>query len=300
MISAEPYLKTQRVAQALGVSVSTIKRWVDSGMIQAARTVGKHRLIPYSEALRLAREQGFPEANLELLAGLAKAPQPSGPEGPVPVLERLLREGKSAEARTFIHSLYRSGCGAATMADDVIRPVMTRIGHAWMVGALDIYQEHEATQVVATAIRDLVDRVGRERRIGPLAIGATTEGDPYVLPGLLGQLVLLELGWRVRNLGINLPLRSLAHAVTNLRPRLVFISACFLRDEDQFVHEYRAFHEIAAGVGAAVIVGGPALGPELRSRLVFASYGDRMAHLAEFARRLSPHEESPTAGGSGT
>jgi predicted site-specific integrase-resolvase len=34
MVSAELYFKTQRIAQALGVSVSTIKRWVDSGMIR--------------------------------------------------------------------------------------------------------------------------------------------------------------------------------------------------------------------------------------------------------------------------
>ena len=66
------------------------------------------------------------------------------------------------------------------------------------------------------------------------------------------------------------------------------------------MREYRSFHESAAAVGAAVIVGGQALGPELRSRLIFASHGDRMAHLAEFARRLSPPEESPKAGGSGT
>ncbi len=31
MIASEPYLKTQRVAQALGVSVSTVKRWVELG-----------------------------------------------------------------------------------------------------------------------------------------------------------------------------------------------------------------------------------------------------------------------------
>src|SRR3954452_3511037 len=106
MIAAEPYLKTQRVAQALGISVSTVKRWVDSGMIRAARTVGKHRLIPFSEALRLAREQGFPEANLELLSGLATAGPDLGRDGPLVHLERLLREGRAPESKTFIHSLY--------------------------------------------------------------------------------------------------------------------------------------------------------------------------------------------------
>jgi excisionase family DNA binding protein len=300
MISAEPYLKTQRVAQALEISVSTIKRWVDSGMIQAARTVGKHRLIPFSEALRLAREQGFPQANLEMLSGLATVRPDLGRDGPVALLERLLREGRAAESKTFIHSLYNSGWVAVALADDLIRPVMERIGHGWMVGSLDVYQEHEATQVVAAAVRDLIDRAGRGERTAPLALGATTEGDPYVLGGLLGELVLLELGWRVRNLGINLPLRSLAHATIQHRPRLIFISASYLKDEDQFVREYRSFQESAAAVGAAIIVGGQALEPELRSKLVFAGYGDRMAHLAEFARRLSPSEESPKTGGSGT
>jgi excisionase family DNA binding protein len=299
VISAEPYLKTQRVAKALGVSVSTIKRWVDSGMIQAARTVGKHRLIPFSEALRLAREQGFPEADLEVLSGLAPGRPEVGRGGPVPHLDRLLREGKAAESRTFIHSLYNSGWGAVSLTDDVLRPVMERVGHGWMVGSLDVYQEHEATQVVAAAVRDLIDRVGRESRTGPTALGATPEGDPYVLAGLLGELVLLELGWQVRNLGINLPLRSLAHATTQHRPKLIFVSASYLKDEDQFVREFRSFHESAAAVGAAVIVGGQALGPGLRSRLIFASHGDRMAHLAEFARRLSPPDESPKAGDSG-
>jgi excisionase family DNA binding protein len=299
MTAAEPYLKTQRVAQALGVSVSTIKRWVDSGMIQAARTVGKHRLIPFSEALRLAREQGLPEVDLRVLAGLpTDRPEPGGAEL-VTLLERLLREGKAAEARNLVQSLYHSGIGAASLADDVIRPVMGRVGHGWMVGALDVYQEHEATRVVGLALGELIGQLGRERRPGPMAIGATPEGDPYTLAGMLGELVLLEMGWRVSNLGVNLPMRSLANAATRHRPRLIFLSASYLADEDRFVREYRSFHESAAAVGAAVIVGGQALRPEVRSRLVFAGHGDRMAHLAEFARRLSPPEPSPTAGGSG-
>ncbi len=297
---AEPYLKTQRVATALGVSVSTVKRWVDSGKIRAARTAGKHRLIPISEALRLGREQGFPEANLRILTGLEAGGPEVGPEAAAALLEKMLREGRKSQSRSFIHSLYTSGWDAASLADDLIRPVMERIGHGWMVGALDVYQEHEATQIVASALRDLVDRVGGEGRPGPLALGATTEGDPYVLAGLLGELVLRELGWQVRNLGVNLPLRSLAHATVHHRPRLVFLSVSHLRDEDRFVREYRSFYESTIGVGTAVIVGGRALGPDLRSRLIFAAHGDRMAHLAEFARRLSPPPSPPEAAGSGS
>ena len=289
MIASEPYLKTQRVAQALGVSVSTVKRWVDAGMIRAARTVGKHRLIPFSEALRLAREQGYSETNLRVLSGLAPdgSPMPMGEDGPLALLEKLLRDGRGPEARTLIHSLYNSGSGAVSVADDLIRPVMERIGHGWMVGSLDVYQEHVATQIVAAAVRDLVDQIGRGEGSGPLAVGAGTEGDPYVLAGLLGELVLRELGWDVRNLGVNLPMRSLAQATIHHRPRLVFISVSYLKDEEQFVREYGSFHENAAAVGAAVMVGGQALRPDLRSRLIYASHGDRMAHLAEFARGLS-------------
>ncbi len=288
MIAAEPYLKTQRVAEALGISVSTVKRWVDSGMIRAARTAGRHRLIPCSEALRVAREQGFPEANLQLLTGRMAAPTKAAEHDPLDLLERLLREARGPEARTLIHSLYRSGWSAVALGDDLIRPVMERIGHGWMVGSLDVYQEHEATQIVADALRDLVDRVGRDRPEAPLAIGTNPEGDPYVLAGLLCELVLREMGWSVRNLGCNLPLQSLAQAAVHHRPRLVYISVAYLGDEDQFIREYQSFFARAAAVGSAVILGGQALGPGIRSRLIYASHGERLAHLAEFARRLAP------------
>ncbi len=282
MIPTEPYLKTQQVADELGVSVSTVKRWVDSGTIRAARTVGKHRLIPLSEAVRLAKEQGLSESRIEGMEGIAS-------DRPVDLLESLLRDGRVQDAIKLIHSLYSSGHAAVELADRIICPVMGRIGHGWMTGSLDVYQEHEATQTVTSAIRRLIDRVAlRQVNNGPLALGATTEGDPYVLAGLLCELVLREQGWQVRNLGINLPLRSLAQATARHRPRLVFISVNYLRDPDQFIREYQSFYECAAAVGAAVIVGGQALGPELRSRLVYAGFGDRMAHLAEFAREISP------------
>ena len=69
MTALEPFLKTQQAASALGVSVATVKRWVDDGKIRAARTTGKHRLIPISEVKRMARELGKELPGVEGLVG---------------------------------------------------------------------------------------------------------------------------------------------------------------------------------------------------------------------------------------
>ena len=289
MTPSDPLLKTRQVAMALGVSVSTIKRWIDSGVLTGTRTVGKHRLIRLSEALRFAREQGLPQAELELLVGMQTTHLDVIDDQVRETLTHLLGRGKGREARTLIHSVFASGLGAVALADQLIRPVMERIGRCWMVGAMDVYQEHQATHLVASAVLELIDRVSREQgEPFPLALGAVSEGDCYVLPGLLGELVLREIGWDVRNLSVNLPLQSLANAVLEYQPRLVFLSVSHLADEKRFIREYQSFYETAVARGVAVIVGGRALRPELRAELVFASAGERMAHLSEFARWLHP------------
>ena len=137
-----------------GSARAPIKRWVDSGTIKAVRTVGKHRLVPMSEALRVARDQGVDAANIEVLGGLGSARLPQIDNRIRDLLYNLLVESKFPQAKVLIQSVYAAGCGAAMLGDDLIRPVMERIGHGWMVGAIDVYQEHEASQLVASAMQD--------------------------------------------------------------------------------------------------------------------------------------------------
>jgi excisionase family DNA binding protein len=291
---SEKYLKTLQVAQALGVSASTIKRWVDLGMLQAVRTAGKHRLIPYSEALRLARELGVSETSFRLLASEGESDTNDQTEQICDLLEKLLLESKSEQAKTLLRSVHGSGWSGSRIADRIVQPVLGRLGQSWKMGLLDIHQEHEASQILVTAIVDLIERVGKAQNgEGPLALGASIEGDTYLLSTLLGELVLRELGWRVRNFGMNMPLRALANAALQYRPQMVYLSINYVTDEERFLREYRAFHEVATMIDVAVIVGGHALKPSLRSRMVYASFGEQMAHLAEFAKRLSAR---PTPG----
>ena len=281
MVDFETFLKTGQVAEALGLSVSTVKRLIDNGQIAATRTLGKHRLVPMANVIRFASrgQIGAEKLTASALPGVIA-------EGTCELLGEALRDGEADAARSLIASAHRSA-GAVALGDRLIRPVMERIGHGWMVGSWDVYQEHRATRIVASALQGLVASAPRlPGPARPLAIGAAPEGDQFVLPGLLCELALVEAGYAVENLGVNLPMRSLASATRDLRPRLAFLAVSHLADPDRFTHEYAYFYEAASRAGTAIIVGGRALGADLRPRLVYASCGDRMAHLAEFARSL--------------
>ncbi|MHC5538156.1 helix-turn-helix domain-containing protein [Singulisphaera rosea] len=284
----EPLLKTHQVALALRVSVSTVKRWVDTGALKATRTVGRHRLIPLSEAIRLAQSLDRPLLGFETQVRTSTSETVSINDEHRDQIIELFQKGAISEAKVKLRAIVRSGVGAVALADSLFRPVMERIGHGWEEGSLDVYQEHEVSQAMTAVLNEAVDRVSREQPgHGPLALGATPEGDFYQLAILLGELVLRELGWQVRNLGQNLPLRSLTKAVEEYSPRLVYLSINFLFDEDHFVQEYSQFFEATAARGVAIMVGGRAFGPDLRARLIYASFGERMAHLSEFAQRLN-------------
>ena len=285
------YLKTQQVADALGIGVSTLKRWVDSGQLTAARTVGKHRLISLDEAIRFARRNRLATAGLEQLAD-SELSETVDVDVDVEIRERLiaaLKEGRLREARRLIvsaHNVYGNG---ATLADELIGPVLERVGHGWSVGTWDVFEEHQASQIIAAAISELIARVPRGEdspSSAPVAIGAGPEGDIYTIGLLLGELTLREIGWDVTNLGPNLPLKSLARAISAQRPKLVFLAVCHLADPIDFVREFAEVSEAARVEGATIVVGGGGLPTEMIPQLSHAFHGNRMADLQNVGRSM--------------
>ena len=290
MTSIDPLLKTQQLAEALGVGVSTVKRWIDGGSLKSSRTVGKHRLVSLAEAIRFARTRNLPLLSLQTMQGLG-APAIAVVDDRVrEALTAALRDGRMGEAKLLITSAYTALGNASQLADDVIRPAMETIGHEWSTGALDVYQEHRASRIVEGVLMDLVGKYLHSSgdHGAPLAIGACPEGDLYTLSGLLCELSLREMGWNVINLGPNLPLSSFAKAVKVHSPQLAWLSITHLTDRERFIREYRAFHEVATQTKTAVCLGGSALDSPLRARIVAGGFGERVAHLAEFARNVCP------------
>jgi excisionase family DNA binding protein len=276
-----------QLATIVGVSESTLKRWVDAGLLRAQKTAGGHRRIALVDALAFLRTQGRPAPSLEALGVLsAQAAAPPG-EGTTPdTLASLLLGEDAAVARALLLEEFRRGRPLEDILDRLLGPAMVQIGALWAAGTIDVYQEHLATQRawwILAEVRGLLPTPPAEAL---LALGGTPEGDPSLLPSLMAELTLAEAGWRAVNLGPDTPVASLCRAVESYRPRLIWISLTSHGVPPRFEQEYPRLRQAARAVGAAVMVGGQGTTAELQDRLVASAFGTRLAHLKAFARDL--------------
>jgi methanogenic corrinoid protein MtbC1 len=250
-----------------------------------------------ADVLALARLGELPRHDLTELFPAVDARQRLNADALATALHQSLVTGQAEEVRGLIRRAYRSGMPLDRLADETIAPVMRKIGHEWETSRIDVWHEHRSSQMCLAALHELLPEIARRAgRSRPVALGGAPAGDPYQLPTLLAQLVLLDAGWNAVSLGPNTPFASLLTAASELKPRLIWLSASHLADAAAFLRDYRTFYREVQRLGAAVAVGGQALADRLRSQMPYTTYGDGMRHLAAFAGTLHPHPGTPRRG----
>ncbi len=287
------YLSTAQVAQALGVGVSTVKRWVDEGLLPANRTPGGHRKLLLADVLRLLRSGQLPGVDITAL-GAADLPST---ERLRRRLTEALERGDARTVQRIVLGSYRSGLALEVLADEVVAPAMHQIGHDWEAGRLDVYEEHRGTQAIAAALfalKALLEKTAL--RSMPVALGGAPEGDWTLLPSLLAELILMDLGWKVVNLGPNTPLASFRKAITEIRPKLVWISASHGLESPAVQEQLLRLAEEVEQRRSTVIFGGRGFVPEFQQRLGPGKFGRCLADLAHLAKSLHPLPARPRRG----
>lgn len=289
-------LTTRQLADAIGVSESSVKRWIDDGRIGATRTAGGHRRVRVEEAARYVREAGMAVARPESL-GLpdlaAHARRNATDADAGEMLYDYLTTGLAAEASGLLMARFLAGGSVAQLVDGPLVQAMTKVGALWRSGPRGILLEHRATENAIQAmvrLRALLRPPGD----GPLAVGGAPSGDPYVLASTSAAAVLEDEGFRATNLGPDTPLSTLALSVETLGPRLVWISVSVATEAAGLRRDVLGLADRVRALGGTLVVGGAQVDRLALPRKQALYVGGSMAELRAIAHGLKLPAGGPT------
>ena len=286
-------LTPKELAEAIGVSQSSLKRWADDGVIRYSRTAGGHRRIPVAEAIRFVRESGSTIVRPEIL-GLPDiqsviGQMPARAETPAR-LASYFTAGSAREARGLLLASYMSGVSVAEIFDQIIAPAMHQIGELWRHDDQGVFIEHRATDICLQAINQLRTML-LVNDDAPAAVGGAPSGDPYLIPSMMSAIVLVAEGMHAVNLGANTPVSAMIHAARKHDAAMVWLSLSATEKLDTIEPYVMQLLEGLSDLEVRLVVGG-------RSRSLITNVdADRlivvssMADLATFARGVMQRKQ---------
>lgn len=245
-------ISTKAVAEVLGVSEATVKRWSDAGTLRCFRTPGGHRKF------RLRDVKAF----LSDHEGDGAAEPPITP--PSKDLSEHQREARSLALAGDVDGLVSlvarerlAGISLARTFDRIFAPAMADIGEGWAEGRLSAAQEHIASAAVGdmlARVRPLIERTSRADR--GRALCACLGGEQHDLAVRMVALVLAAEGYRTSLLGANVPAGDLALLVAADPPAILAVSASAHADPAALRGDLAVIASAAATTRTRLILGG--------------------------------------------
>ena len=275
----QKFYSPKKVAAAIGVSESSLKRWCDAGYVKAFKTAGGHRRVARSEVISFLKRKniklknpkqiGLPDFRNITLDGIQDAQRQ---------LMSALKIGDELTSRKIVTALFIEGRNLAEIFDRVISPVFCEIGNLWKCGDLEIYEERVACQICYKALVDIESLIPQVPDDAPVAIGATLEGDQYQLASTGVELCLRNFGWNAQSLGANIPIESLEKAAVARDASLIWISISYVPDESDFRRKLNDFCRRISS-DQRVVLGGSAIGESMAAGIPNARYCENFAQL---------------------
>ena len=258
------YLNSKEVASIMGVNVSTIKRWTDSGKLDCYQTVGGHRKFLLSHLKNFLNEKINKKLKINVIEYLNK-----GEKELVQRIDRVdyvyLRDclfqlgiqQKVDSIHAIINSLLINGEPQHRIYDKLILNVLNRIRDLWSKNRLSISDEH----IVSETIRNVMYRINSEIspndiKIAKKVICMSLTNDEHEIPLIMIQSILTEMNISTTNLGPNLPVTEIESDIQAKSPTHLIISTNYVIDSDTFNLEISQLIQICNKKGITILLGG--------------------------------------------
>lgn len=258
MVQTPDTLSPGELAAALGVSESSVKRWIDDGRIPAMRTPGGHRRVALPAALRFVRETRHAVA-VPATLGLADADDVTSPLTPY---AKALKTGDEAACRGLALLAFVRGEPLARICDDLLlagfQTARDECNHP-SSKCVVLHRAVAISQAVLHALRDLLptnDGAGDPPRVLLADIGYEIDA----LPTDTAELLFREAGYACTQLGRDVPEVVLTGAIERERPAILWLSAAGPADERRVRSLVAQSLDMLPPIGAAPVLYGSAAG----------------------------------------
>lgn len=256
------------LSKALGIAQSTIANYENN-----TRFPGESSLKDLSEHL---------EVSIDYLMGLtdlkAVAPNHSKEESTYEIKQtdsshetrnmilQYLIEGKESEATKIIKNYFNNGASINHIIEQIIIPLMSRVGLLWEDGQISVAQEHYISNVIESFIGFLSKSINSNQHKPYSVLLMTPLSEDHVLPLKLASEYFKQKGWRVFYLGKSVPLKSLESIMLRESIDVLVVSVTMdfnLRSADELI---RTIREWKLKKKPIVMVGGNALKSDLTAK----------------------------------
>jgi methanogenic corrinoid protein MtbC1 len=156
--------------------------------------------------------------------------------------------------------------GVARFVVEVVAPLNTAIGDAWLRGQMEVFEEHVYTEAVQVVLREAIAAVP-EADIAqrPTVLLATVPGEPHGLGLLMAEAILALEGCACVSLGVQTPLWDIAKAASAFQADIVALGFTGCLNPNQVVD---GLAELRSKLPAAVRIWAGGTAPVLHRRRI--------------------------------
>lgn len=260
-------LSTHEVARLLNVTETTIKRWADEGRLPCSKTLGGHRKFEMENIIKFAEKNGI------ALSGVLPPPMTTSQLEQLQLgivtrnykkiadvlFEEIVQSDREGVTDLFLY-LLKHHIPFYIIADEIVRPALTKIGDLWEKGEISVHEEHIASQTVTEALIRIAPDIHRKPPNGFAVAFACMEGELHDI-GLRTLAYSFESeGWKIHYIGPNTPTDSIISFVKGLKPELVAVSFTIVKDYDKFFKDLKKIVNEIHSYNGYLIIGGSRIG----------------------------------------
>lgn len=256
-------LRIGEVSRRTGVSVPTLRAWERRyRLLVPARTDGGHRLYSEDDVARVRAMRRLLDDGWSASAAareVLREPAPVTHLRPVPTsgdaaadlvdrLEQAVDDFDTPAADAVMDDVF-ARLDVPRALDEVILPLLRRIGDGWQDDPRVIAREHFATNTVRPRLQRLLR--APMHTSGRSCLAAAPENEDHDIGLLAGSAVIADAGWRVHYLGARMPTAAIERSVASLGPDVVLIGAMHRHHAEALLADRPVFGR------SAIVLGGP-------------------------------------------